>query len=86
MNIEEFLLEMDDLKKNLQEAQKGLSFVHSEIHMWRDRFLYNLPKAENIEKAALIWCTFRFMTSEDMMKKSPERHIESLRHGIMNEN
>lgn len=62
-----------DLLDAYDFRNKGIAVLNQEIKMWRERFLYSLPKLEDTEKAAALWMTFLAIPSEGFKTFSPEK-------------
>jgi hypothetical protein len=59
-------MENDDLRQAME---------NKEILMWRRRYL---KEHSNVEKDSLIWHTFTFLTSDTLMRETPEGYLKKL--------
>lgn len=73
--------------KTIVEFYENSDYVNEEITMWRSRFLENLPKYNNKEKAEKLFLTILYTPSKAFMEKSPEEHIKEIEELLgLNEN
>lgn len=69
---------LDDLievMKQIIYLKEANEMASKELYMWREKYLFSLPKYEDKEKGAYIWRCFMSTTAEEFSKKCPGVHI-----------
>ena len=67
-----------DLLNAYEYRERTEKSYKEEITMWREKFLNSLPKLNNAEKEARLWCMFLGIKSCDIGLYRPDHHIERI--------